>query len=267
MARKQFNWHLPPEVETRLGVSTYGRQRAIYEAEHLLIILHGPPDPDEKERTPHVFLRKPNGSLWWNGLENGEAKLRSLLTAYGDTYEKHEHAYEHSQSAAALFEALEHLSPISRAAGNMRNALQEARDFVRDDPFLIAMRDEAYEMSRSYELLFTEVQHALDYRIALSSELQAAKAEELAVSQHKLNVLAAVTFPLMAIGTVFGMNLFHGLEGMGPALFWFVFAGGLVVGLLTMMWVIPADTDARAPEKQRLDMPERSATFPRQHSG
>ena len=267
MVRKQFNWQLPPEVEARLGASTYGRQRAISEAGHVLIILHGPPDPAEKERTPHIFLRKPDGSLWWNGRENGEAKLRALLTAYGDAFEKHERAYEQSQSAAALFEALEHLSPISRAAGNLCNALQEARDLVRDDPFLIVMRDEAEEMSRSFELLFTEVRHALDYRIALSGEMQAAKAEELAVSQHKLNVLAAVTFPLMAIATVFGMNLVHGFEGRSPYFFWVVLAGGLVVGLLTKIWVTPASADHRTRGMKHLHTPERTATLPRRHRG
>ena len=40
--------------------------------------------------------------------------------------------------------------------------------------------------------------------IAKSAEIQAAKAEEMATAQHKLNVLAAITFPVMAVATLFG---------------------------------------------------------------
>jgi Mg2+ and Co2+ transporter CorA len=59
----------------------------------------------------------------------------------------------------------------------------------------------------------------------------------MATAQHKLNVLAAATFPLMAVATLFGMNLIHGLEGR-PFYCWLVFAAGCGVGVLTMQWVM-----------------------------
>ena len=43
--RKKYNWTLPAEIRNRLGEVGYGHQRAFYEAEHLLIILHAPPAP------------------------------------------------------------------------------------------------------------------------------------------------------------------------------------------------------------------------------
>ena len=100
------------------------------------------------------------------------------------------------------------------------------------------MRDEGYEISRNLELLLSNAQTALDYRIAQNAEAQAFRAEEMATAQHKLTVLAAITFPLMAVATLFGMNLSHGMEDKSPLLFWVVFAAGLVVGTATRGWVM-----------------------------
>jgi hypothetical protein len=82
MARKQFNWQLPPEIEQRLGDTTYGRQRAIFEADHLLLILHAPPVVEQRGRETKVFLRTPDGRYFCNGVEGGDVKLRQLVDAY-----------------------------------------------------------------------------------------------------------------------------------------------------------------------------------------
>jgi Mg2+ and Co2+ transporter CorA len=236
MLRKSFAWQLPPGIEARLGETTYGRQRAIYEAEHLLIILHTPPDPEAHKRDAWVFLRKPDGSLMWNGQENGEEKLKRLLKAYAELYDKLDDAEEAAQSAADLLVVLEALSPLNRASTNLANTLQSARDLVKDDPFLIAMRDEAYEVSRNFDLLLSDAQLALDYRTAKSAEAQHAKALEMAGAQHKLNLIAAATFPLMAVATLFGMNLIHGFENI-QGIFWIALGIGIAVGVGTIHWV------------------------------
>lgn len=238
MVRKQFNWQLPPEIEKRLGDTTYGRQRAIFEAGHLLLILHAPPVVEQRGRETKVFLRTPDGRYFCNGAEGGDTKLRKLVDAYERLSEEYDKACEEAIDATALFRLIERLAPVSRAATNLYGALQSARELVRDDKFLIAVRDEAYEVSRSLELILAEARTAMDYRLARHAEAQAEKAEEMARSQHKLNVMAALTFPLMAVATVFGMNLFHGLEGYGPLAFWAIFAAGLVVGLATKNWVV-----------------------------
>lgn len=75
MARRKYNWQLPPEIELRLGDSTYGRQRAIFEAGHLLLILHAPPSAEDRQRQSKVFLRTPDGKYLCDGRENGETKL------------------------------------------------------------------------------------------------------------------------------------------------------------------------------------------------
>ena len=77
----------------------------------------------------------------------------------------------------------------------------------------------------------------LDFRIARSVEAQIRTAEVGNRAQHKLNILAAVTFPLMAVTAVFGMNLHSGLEGLPVIAFWLVFIGGLLLGMFAKGWV------------------------------
>ena len=254
MKRKQFFWQLPPEIEVRLGENTYGRQRAIFEADHLLLILHSPPSPENPQRESMVFLRTPQGEYSCNGVEKGEAKLPKLLDTYQQLYERYDRQYDDATSSGELFRILEALAPITRSANNMRGALQSARDLVRDDKLLIAMRDRAYEVARELELLLADARLALDYRIARNAEAQTAKAHEMATSQHKLNVMAAITFPLMAIATIFGMNLDSGIERQNPLLFWGVFACGIAIGVVAKGWVTndgPSGEEKRRREHMR----------------
>ena len=237
MARPTYRWQLPAAIERRLGTDTYGRQRAIFEEGHLLIILHEPPKPDEDTRRPRVFLRDPQGKVQCNGQPEGEAKLRRLLTSYQKLFDTHDDACDSATTASELFRVLETILPVNRASTNLYHALQSAREQVGDDKFLIAVRDQAYELSRSFDLLVADAKLTLDYRIARNAELQTAQAAKATDAQHKLNVLAAITFPLMAIATIFGMNLRHGLEDQAPVLFWLVFAGGFLTGMLTKVWV------------------------------
>jgi hypothetical protein len=241
MKRKQYNWQLPKEIEQRLGETTYGRQRAIFEADHLFIVLHTPPVDDGPVRKCILFLRTPDGKYSCNGNDSGEMALRRLLTSYDKLFDKYDDLYDKSGSATDLFKLMEVVVPVNRAATHLHNALQSARSHVEGDTFLIAMRDEAYEVSRNLELLLGDAKLALDHRIAGNTEAQATMAAEMASAQHKLNILAAVTFPLMAIATLMGMNLVHGLEKWPPSLFWIVVATTAIIGLLVKGWVTRKD--------------------------
>ncbi len=237
MKRKQFSWQLPTEIENRLGETSYGRQRAIYEADHLLLILHTIPDEDDTSRDAIVFLRLPDGKWFCNGRDNGENQLRKLLRSYHEKYQILENLYEKAKSAKELFEIIEPLTPINRASLNMADAIQSARNLVKDDQFLIGIRDESEDISRSYEIMLSDTKMALDYRMAKNAERQSQQGYEMAEAQHKLNILAAITFPLMAMAAIFGMNLVHGLEEKTPILFWVVMVIGIVIGMLTQKWV------------------------------
>jgi hypothetical protein len=254
MPRRDFSWQLPPAIEARLGSTTYGRQRAIFEEDHLLLILNLPPRAEDVHREAMVFLRKPDGQLLCNGNEGGEIKLPKLLESYRDRYQKLDDAYDNATSAEDLFEVLESLGRLNRASTNLHNALQTARDLVPEDLRILSARDEAYEISRNFELLLADSKMALDYRIAKHTETQAAKTEEMTNAQHKLNILAAITFPLMAIATIFGMNLVHGLETAPEVFFWLVIFLGIGVGLVTKVWVT---RQAPVSSKQPLKDPKK----------
>jgi len=244
--RKKYSWELPIEIENRLGESSYGRQRAIYEAEHLLLILHKIPSEDDTSRDAMVFLRKPDGSWLCKGQDNGEYRLRKLLTSYHEQYQNLEKEYDGAKTAKELFGIIEPLTPINRAAKNMADALQSARDLVKEDHFLIGIRDESQDIARNFEILMSDTKLSLDYRMAKNAERQAAQGYQMAEAQHKLNILAAITFPLMAMAAIFGMNLVHGLEEQPVYFFWVVMAIGILIGVLTQKWV----TKTKPPVKK-----------------
>jgi Mg2+ and Co2+ transporter CorA len=75
----------------------------------------------------------------------------------------------------------------------------------------------------------------LEFLLARKSEEQAEQATRIANAGHRLNLLAAIFLPVTALAGIFGMNLTHGFEGAGPALFWAVtlaagIAGGMLLG-------------------------------------
>lgn len=238
MKRHEIQWVLPPEIEAHLGEEGFGRQRAIFEGGHLLLILNAPPEAGTVQRQTQLFLRKPDGSVLADGRDGGEGELRELMAAYRKRWDECDADYDAADSADDLFHLLARLSPLNRASTNLAAALQAARDHSDDDKFIISMRDEAYEISRAYELLLADAKLSLDYRIAKNAEASAARSEEMAAAQHKLNVLAAVTFPIMALATVLGMNLTNGLEENSPLLFISVLTFGLLVGALVRGWVM-----------------------------
>ena len=237
MKRKPLNWKLPAQIEARLGEGTYGRQRVIAEADHLLIILHQPPSEGRMDREPALFLRNPNGSWMANGYDAGELKLRKLLGAYREKWEECDKAYDAAEDSAALLKLLEVLAPLNRSSTNLAGALQAARDAAKQDRFLIGMRDESEEISRAFELLTADAKLKLDYRIASNAEAQALQTRMMLAAQHRLNVLAAITLPVMALATVLGMNVSHGLEERGPLVFVLVLLMGLTIGLVVKRWV------------------------------
>ncbi|MET0349621.1 MAG: hypothetical protein ABW067_07520 [Rhizobacter sp.] len=237
MARPEFNWKLPPEITQRLGQDSYGAQRTIFEGDHLLVVLHEPPVNEGNEREHRVFLRSPDGAWRFQGAEHGQHMMADLLTRYETLLGQAEQQYAQAETADELFPLLDRLLPTSRAAVNLRDTLQQARDHVKDDRLVITWRDRAVDAARGFELLLANARLALDYRLAKQAEAQTQAALAGTRAQLKLNTLAALTFPLMAVAAVFGMNLHHGLENQAGWLFWAVFGAGLAVGLVVKSWV------------------------------
>ncbi|MBN4073974.1 hypothetical protein JYT61_00275 [bacterium AH-315-E10] len=238
MKRKEFNWVLPEAIENRLGPNTYGRQRVLHEGDDLLIILHDVPNADQHDREHCVFWRDGSAHLFYNGGDNGEYKLRALMERYDKRYEELEELYDNATDSQILFHLIEELIPINRACNNMTTTLQKARECVRDDLFLIEMRDFSSQLQQNYEILLSDSKTALDYRIAKYAEEQTIQGKEAVDAQHRLNILAAVFFPLTTIATIFGMNLKHGLSERSVLVFWLVFIIGISVGIWTKGWIV-----------------------------
>ena len=247
MTRPDYNWKLPPEITRRLGHDTYGAQRAIHEAGHLLVILHEPPTSESHVRAHRIFLRTPEAKWLCHGNDQGEHMMTDLLDRYESMLSRAETRYGGAETADDLFPLLDTLLPLARAATNLRDALQQARDQVKEDTRLITWRDRAVDLSRGLELLLANARIALEYRLARQVEEQTKAALLTTRAQYKLNTIAALTAPLVAVATVFGMNLHHGMETWPTWAFWGVFAVGLVIGLWVKGWVNAMPPVAEAP--------------------
>lgn len=250
MKRRSYDWKLPLAIEQRLGSESYGPQRAIQEDDHLLLVLHEPPVTDGNAREHSVFLRRPDGKWLHHGVDNGQHALGQLLERYEKQLAELEQMVGKARMAEQMFQILDRALPLARAAGNLKDAMQAARDMVKLDPLLIDLRDRAADLARGMELLVADTRLALDFRLARNAEEQAKFALATNHAQHKLNVLAAWTLPLMTVATVFGMNLHGGFENLPIAYFWLVFAAGVVLGMMAKRWVMrpppPEESKKRA---------------------
>ncbi len=236
-------WSLPEAIRTRLGQSTYGRQRAIIEEGHVLLVLHKPPGPDQSHRDGVLFWRSPGGEWQCNKGGPGMGGLKRHIQEFAELEAQLTRAYEDAGDASALFEIVERLTPLARAGRNLHQAVQEAREAVKGDVPLIELRDLAYEVDRNLELLLQDVRNAIEYKIARESEDQARLTREVLHASHRLNILAALFLPLTAISSVFGMNFSHGLDPQSPVWFWLVMTASLALGFLIKGWVLARGKD------------------------
>ncbi len=236
-------WSLPEAIKIRLGQSTYGRQRAIIEDGHLLLILNKPPGPDDRQREGLLFWRTPKGEWQLSRGGPGPGSLKRHLQSFSELEAQLSQEYETASNVTALFDLIEKLTPLVRSARNMHGAIQTARDAIRGDTFLIEMRDMAYEIERNLDLLLEDTRNALQYRTAREAEEQAKVARQALQASHRLNILAALFFPLTAVASLFGMNLLHGFNQQSIPLFWIVAGISLALGFLMKAWVLAKGND------------------------
>lgn len=241
-------WNLPDSLRARLGQSTYGRQRALVEEGHLLLVLHQPPGPDDTRREGVLFWRSPAGEWLFSRGGPGPGGLRRHVQSYVELEARLAGEQEGAESTESLFGLIGALTPLVRAARNQHAALQSAREAFKGDALLIGLRDQAYEVERNLELLLEDARNALSCRMARDGEEQARLGRDALRASHRLNVLMALTLPLTAITSVFGMGLPHGLAVRGGGPFWLVFAVGLALGWAARRWMLaegPAPAAAR----------------------
>jgi hypothetical protein len=224
-------WEIPQVIRARLGDQA-GRQRAMFHEGHLLLVLHAPPGPDDVERKGRFFWREPNGT--WHSTEQGAGKvaLSRHIDEYADLLERLDLRWREAKSAEEYFAVLNAAAPLHHASRNMHHTLQEARETVPAERDLINYRDRAYAVERTAELLCDDTKNALDFAVARRAEEQARSSHHMAVSAHRLNLLAAFFFPIATLSAIFGMELRNGLNTLDTSELPLPFLGVLGVGLL-----------------------------------
>jgi hypothetical protein len=228
------NWQVPQAFRDRMGAHA-GRQRCMHADGHLLIVLHDVPDPTKRQRREaSLFWRMPDGK--WSCSAGGPptiVPLQQHVKAYLDAAAHHEALLDVAIAADDWYALVHSTGPLARAASNMSDALQEAREAVSADRDLITVRDLAIDAARAFELIHVHANEGLEYTTAKRAEEQSRNAEHMLGSAHRLNLIAAVFLPVTALATLFGMNLRSGLEGRAdPWAFWALVAASLLCGLV-----------------------------------
>ena len=239
-------WKVPDVFHARLGEQA-GRQRMMAAEGHLLLILHKIPQPGNPDREPILFWRDTSGAWKSTGSGTGIAELRGLLEEFGKYVDKLEDNLQGTPNSKTYFEILQTSWPLLRTVRNMHTALQQAREAFPNDRNILLARDQAGELERAVELMHADAKNGLEYMVARQTEEQAENSEQLLKAGHKLNLLIAIFLPLTAIGSAFGMNLRHGMEGVStPLLFWGTTFLGLVLGFM-----VKGLLEGSAPTKQK----------------
>ena len=105
---------------------------------------------------------------------------------------------------------------------------------------IIDLRDRAYAIERTADLLFSGTKNSLDFTVAKRAEEQAHASQRMAAAAHRLNILAAFFFPIITLTAIFGVDFatvaaIFGIDlefvvPKGPVLL--VFMGVILCGLL-----------------------------------
>lgn len=230
-------WDVPQVFRARLGAKV-GRQRLMAADGHLLLVLHAPPQPDDHSREGRFIWRSPEGQWKSTDAGNGAMALLRHLDEYAEAIQRLDEMEEQAGSADDYFTVLERLAPTQRSTRHLHEVLQQAREACRDDRDIINARDRAYEIERTADLLYSETKNALDFEMLKQAEAQSQTSHRMAVSAHRLNLLAAFFFPLATLSGIFGVSFIHGFEAWHPPLPFLTLIGiGVLTGVLLTAFI------------------------------
>ena len=250
------SWEVPQRFRSRLGTRV-GRQRPMKADGHLLLVLHAPPVRDDPTRVGRFFWRAPDGTWKSKELGGGINALNKHLDEYEDQLAVLDRQETAATTADAYFAVLEQLAPLHRSARNMYQVLQDARKSFPDYGDLIDVRDRAYAIERTADLLYSETKNSLDFLIARRAEEQALASNRMAAASHRLNMLAAMFFPILTLTAIMGVDpeTVGALLGMdhetmavrraAPLVFLGVLAVSLGAGAILMAYVNRPPPDSR----------------------
>ncbi len=231
------NWQLPEALRRRLGTAE-GRQRHMVHEDDILVVAHEVPESGERLRRGILFWRDNQDEWRSSNGEPGAAAISNLVGRYAKRLEQFDRAEAAATKSSDYLPLLEGLAPVQRAVRNLYDVLQEARRAVPDCRELIDARDSAYEVSRTAELLYQDAKNAMEIAVIRQSEESAANSEQMNVAAHRLNIMAAIFFPLATLGGIFGTTLTDGWSWSKTAAPFALFLlTGLVSGVALAIFV------------------------------
>jgi|AntRauTorckE6833_2_1112554.scaffolds.fasta_scaffold04011_4 Mg2+ and Co2+ transporter CorA len=227
------HYEIEPELREQLS-GRPGHQRCVVGTSELLLVLHEVPQAGIPEREGIFFWRRHDGR-WLQPGGPGVDELNSLLDRYTNAIDENEALLESTESTEQVFGILRHAGPLHRSMRNFVQALEQALVQEPDDKEIRAFRDRARELERASEFLQNDARETLIYWQAEASEEHAKSADQLGKILFKLNLITGFFLPLVALGSLFGMNV--DLPGFVQGLFWLIFLGGLIIGGLLLWYV------------------------------
>jgi hypothetical protein len=216
-----------------------GHQRCVVGQSELLVVVHEVPEAGIPERKAMFFWRKHDGS-WLQSSGAGLSELGHLLDRYTKAIDANEELLEKTESTELVFKILKHAGPLTRSTRNLVNALEDTLAQEPEDRAILSFRDRARELERAAELLQSDARETLTFWQAEAAEEHARSSDRLGKILFKLNLVTGFFLPLVALGSLFGMNV-H-LPHFVEDLFWIIFFGGLVVGVL-LLWYVARNND------------------------
>jgi hypothetical protein len=231
------NWQLPDYFRGRLGKSI-GRQRMMQFEDQLLLITHYIPKVDEHKRQGQLFWRNAEGKWLCSNGQPGPVALEKLITGYEKMLEEFEESSDQVKGSKDYLTILESVGPIVRGARGLYETLQHAREALPAAREIIDWRDQIEEVVHGLDLLFADVKTAMDVALIRQSEQQSAITQRVELSAYRLNILAALCFPLATLGSVLGTTLTDGWSWSktgGP--FGVFLMAGVIGGLILVTYV------------------------------
>lgn len=230
------------EIERDLREQLSGRpghQRCVVGEAELLLVVHEVPEAGIPERKAIFFWRQQDES-WLQPSGPGLSELGALLDRYAKAIDTNEESLEKTESTELVFKILKHAGPLTRSTRNLVHALEETLAQEPDDRQIISFRDRARELERAAELLQSDARETLIFWQAEASEEHARAADRLGKILFKLNLVTGFFLPVVALGSLFGMNV--DLPDFVNGLFWLIFVGGLIIGGL-LLWFVARKND------------------------
>jgi hypothetical protein len=239
------NWQLPDYFRGRLGRSI-GRQRMMHHEDQVLLVTHNLPKPDEHKRQGLLFWRNTEGKWLCSNGQPGTVGLEKLISSYEKMLEQFEEDSDTVENSKDYLTILESLGPLVRGARGLYEALQHAREALPDAKEIIDWRDQIEEIVHGLDLLFADVKTAMDVDLIRQAERQSAITQRVEVSAYRLNVLAALCFPLATLGSVLGTTLTEGWSwSRSSGAFGTFLVAGALGGLILGVYVTRSLDSAR----------------------